>query len=114
MLKNEKIARVCHEANRAICEANEDLSQFPWPDAPTWQKDSAMRGVEWALANPHAPAAAQHEAWLTDKIRDGWVYGPVKDATKKTHPCIVPYNALSFAQRVKDHVFQAIVKSLSD
>lgn len=41
--------------------------------------------------NPDAPASAQHDSWLEEKQRDGWIWGDTKDADKKTHPCIVPY-----------------------
>jgi hypothetical protein len=110
---NEEIARVCHEANRAICEASGDHSQKPWDEAEQWQRDSALRGVEFALANPSAPASAQHDAWSADKTKDGWTHGAVKDADAKTHPCLVPYDDLPFNQRVKDHVFRAIVAAMA-
>ena len=32
----ENIARACHEANRAICEAAGDFSQKPWAEAEDW------------------------------------------------------------------------------
>jgi hypothetical protein len=106
------VARVCHEINRAICEAAGDTSQRPWLEAEAWQRESAIKGVEFAVANPNAGASAQHDAWMADKIADGWVYGPVKDAAAKTHPCLVPYDQLPFEQRVKDHTFRAIVKTM--
>lgn len=106
------IAAVCHEANRAVCEAAGDFSQKPWDEAEQWQRDSAIAGVRFALANPDAHANAQHDAWAADKLADGWVYGAVKDPVAKTHPCMVPYEDLPFGQRVKDHVFKAIVREL--
>lgn len=109
-----EIARVCHEVNRAVCEAAGDTSQKRWDDAEQWQRDSAHRGVEFALANPNAAADAQHNAWMADKLNNGWVYGPSKDATIKTHPCLVPYDELPFEQRVKDHTFRAVVAAMID
>lgn len=105
------IARICHEANRAICEAAGDHSQKPWDEAEDWQRDSALKGVIFAIENPEAPPEAQHNAWMADKIADGWVYGETKDTDARTHPCIVAYSDLPFEQRVKDHVFKAIVKT---
>jgi hypothetical protein len=107
------IAAVCHEANRAFCASLGDHSQPTWPEAPEWQADSAKKGVEFALANPDAPDSAQHDAWMADKIADGWVYGPVKDAEKKTHPCIVPFDGLPLEQQAKDKLFRSIVAALA-
>lgn len=105
----EAIARICHEANRAYCHSLGDFSQLAWDDAPAWQRESAVRGVEFNIANPDAPASASHDSWLKEKQETGWKYGPVKDPVKKEHPCYVPYEALPLEQRRKDHIFKAIV-----
>jgi len=109
----QEIARVCHEANKAICEAFGDVSQKPWNAAEQWQRDSAIKGVLFAFENPQATPADQHEAWAKDKLADGWVHGPVKDVEARTHPCLVPYADLPPEQRVKDMVFRAIVRALT-
>lgn len=106
------IAVVCHEANKAWCEENGDFSQNTWDNAEEWQQKSAITGVKFAIENPDAGYDAQHNAWTSDKIADGWVYGPVKDAEKKTHPCLVPFGELPLFQQKKDILFQAIVNAL--
>lgn len=106
------IAKVCHDANRAWCLVNGDPSQETWDRAEKWQRDSAVNGVMFALDNPDAPDSAQHDAWMADKIKDGWVYGAVKDASAKTHPCIVPFDQLPRVQQAKDKLFRAIVNAL--
>jgi len=110
--KVRKIARVCHEANRFWCMSEQDFSQKDWVEAEEWQKESAIKGVEFRLNNPEAKQDAQHNAWMQDKINDGWVYGLVKDAEKKTHPCIVPFEQLPVFQQKKDALFCAIVDAL--
>ena len=107
-----EIARVCHEANRAFCLALGDRSQFAWEDAPEWQRASAEKGVAFGLDNPDASPAAQHEAWLKEKLEQGWEYGPVNYPERKLHPNICPWDALSPGQRAKDVLFKAIVESL--
>jgi hypothetical protein len=87
--KVEAIAMVCHQANKAWCENNGDLSQNNWSEAEQWQRDSAIKGVQLRLDNPTAPASAQHDSWSKDKIDAGLVYGETKDSEKKTHPCLV-------------------------
>jgi hypothetical protein len=106
------IARVCHEVNRAYCAALGDHSQGAWEDAPEWQRVSAVAGVNAIIANPLTTPEQSHEGWLSQKVADGWVYGPVKNADAKEHPCMVPYAELPPAQRVKDHLFGAVVRSL--
>ena len=107
------IAKVCHEANRALCAGLGDNSQRPWDDAPEWQRDSAYNGVIFNINNPDAPASASHDSWLEEKRAAGWTYGPVKDAEKKEHPCFVLYEALPVEQQAKDHLFKAIVAALA-
>ena len=107
----EQIALVCHEANRAYCMTIGDYSQKPWEQADQWQRDSAIAGVMYAREHPDAPPFAQHEAWLRDKRLDGWVYGQVKDAALKTHPCMVDYDELPIEQRLKDALFVAVVRT---
>lgn len=108
-----RIARVCHEANRAYSLAigEDPATVFPeWDKAPVPIQESAILGVERALEG--ASPEQLHVSWLGSKQRDGWVYGPVKDIGKKQHPCMVAYNELPPAQRLKDALFQAIVHAL--
>jgi len=107
------IAKVCHDANRAWCAANDDHSQPAWEDAPDGQIDSAIDGVLHVLDNPYATPVSSHLNWWTHKIEDGWVYGEVKDPVAKTHPCMIPYAELPEFQRKKDALFLAIVRALA-
>ncbi|GAB3164756.1 RyR domain-containing protein [Telluribacter humicola] len=106
------IAMVCHQANKAWCEANDDQSQKDWNEAEAWQKESAIKGVEFRINNPESGESAQHDAWMADKVANGWKYGPVKDAEKKEHHCIVPFEQLPEFQQKKDKLFCAIVDAL--
>lgn len=107
------IARVCHETNRAYCEALGDNSQVAWEDAPDWQRDSAVEGVRFHIENPDAGPSASHNSWMAQKEADGWVYGEVKDEEKKTHPCMVSFFLLPVEQQAKDFIFRAIVHAMT-
>lgn len=111
-MTKQDIAQVAHEMNKAYCEAIGDNSQPSWEDAPQWQKDSALIGVDFHLDNPDASPSASHESWLKQKEAAGWKYGEVKDAEKKEHPCYVPYEQLPVEQRAKDYLFKQTVRSL--
>jgi hypothetical protein len=104
-------ARVCHEVNRAYCQAIGDDSQPSWEDAPDWQKESALLGVDLHTHNDVGPEAS-HESWMAQKIADGWEYGLVKDPVLKIHPCIKPFAELSKEQQIKDHLFRAVVHAM--
>lgn len=106
-----EIARMCHEVNRAYCAALGDTSQAPWDASPPWQKESAVNGVRFLMENSTATPEQSHQSWLVEKARDGWSYGLVKDAEKKTHPCFVPYHDLPVEQRAKDYIFGAVVRT---
>lgn len=110
--KEELIARMCHEANKAWCELHGDFSQEPWQHAEQWQRESALAGVMFRLNNPDAGKDAQHNAWMKDKVDAGWKYGEIKDVEAKTHPCIVPFDQLPEFQQKKDALFCAIVDAL--
>ncbi len=105
----ERIAKACHEINRAYCASLGDLSQPAWEDAPQWQRDSAVNGVKFHLANPAAGPDASHNAWLEEKRAAGWSYGPVKNPELLQHPCFVPYEQLPREQQAKDYLFRATV-----
>lgn len=108
------LARICHEANRAYCQSIGDDSQAVWDQAPNWQQASAIHGVQIALDNPEISPAGMHESWLLEKQANGWVYGPEKNPELKQHPCMVPYDQLPEAQRVKDKLFRGLVFMLRD
>jgi hypothetical protein len=110
----EKIAKLCHEVNKAYCHLIGDDSQLPWNAAPEWQKDSARNGVRFTIENPTAKPSASHENWLKVKLDDGWKFGPVKDVEKKEHPCCVPYEQLPEDQRRKDALFQGVVRAMTE
>ena len=111
-MKPAQIAQVAHEINRAYCASQGDTSQVAWPDAPDWQRQSALAGVAMHLANPDATPEQSHESWLAQKTAEGWAYGEVKDADKKLHPCFVPYAELPSSQKAKDYLFRGVVHAL--
>lgn len=107
MFKDE-VARVAHEVNRAYCEALGDFSHPAWEDAPSWQIDSTMEGV-----NRHWDAdvdpKASHDAWMAHKLADGWMYDPFKRIDHKLHPGLVPFDQLPRSEQVKNFLFRAVV-----
>jgi RyR domain len=114
-MKIEQAAKIAHEVNRAYCQRLGDTSQVPWEEAPDWQKQSAISGIElhWNALKQgkELPPSASHESWLKEKAETGWKYGPVKNAETKEHPCFVPYEKLPADQQTKDYLFGAVARA---
>lgn len=43
-----------------------------------------------------------HEVWAQQRMKDGWTYGEMRDADRKTHPDLVPYEELPDSEKVYD------------
>lgn len=51
-----------------------------------------------------------HDVWAQGRIAEGWTWGEERDDKRKTHPCLVPYEELSDAEREYDR--QTAVQTL--
>ena len=106
------IARVAHEVNRAYCGALGDFSQKAWVDAPEWQRENFIRGVIFQQEHSNADAEETHDAWVQEKLAQGWMWGPIKDIRKQEHPCLMAYDDLPLEDRVKNFLFRGVVDVL--
>lgn len=60
-------------------------------------------------------ARMEHERWVTEKVRNGWVQGRVRDNARRVHPDLVPWEALDEPAREKDrNAVRVIPKVLGD
>jgi RyR domain len=82
---------------------------------PSWSyRDGAFRDQfcrvierECGLDAKHDPAVL-HADWVEAYHAMGWRYGREYDTQQKTHPDMVPYEALGEKERSKDAVFVAL------
>lgn len=110
-----QIARVVHEANRALQveQADPSIPVSPsWDDLDEETRRSAVEGVQGVL-NGNTPEQS-HASWVKFKEDHGWTLGDVKDEDAKTHPLLVPYDMLPASAKVKDDLFCAIVNALAN
>lgn len=110
-----QIARVVHEANRALqIEQNDPTIPVSpsWDDLDDETRRSAIEGVTNILTGKVSSPEESHVEWMRFKQENGWTLGPVKDEGKKEHPLLVPYRELPVDQKLKDALFFAIVNAL--
>jgi hypothetical protein len=112
-MKSLHIAMIAHAVNVAYSLSLGDDSHKPWDEAPDFQKESAIAGVEFNLAHPDAGPEANHESWMAKKLEEGWTLGEEKDEEAKTHPCLVPFEDLPEEQQAKDYIFHAVVHAVN-
>ena len=43
-----------------------------------------------------------HEVWAESRMSQGWSYGEERNDALKTHPCLVPYEALPEVEKAYD------------
>lgn len=107
-----EIARVCHEANRALQEiGGDECPSLPGDTGDAEAHAVTAAGIRAILEG--ATPEQMHEAWARTREAQGWRFGPRKDSRAKTHPWLVPYGNLPESQRVKDRVFAAVVLAMS-
>ncbi len=66
------------------------------------QYESLVDGIKFALENPNITPEENHNNWMEMKIKQGWIYGNVKDFEKKTHPDLVSFDELPDIEKRKD------------
>lgn len=114
---DEELARICHEAVRAIQVIDEDsVPAQPWDSGIPDHRDATIemvRSIRYAGSSTGEVVTPLevHERWVGVMLADGWTLGP-KNTEGKTHPSLVPYEQLPFTQRARDAVFIAVVTEL--
>ena len=46
-------------------------------------------------------AEYEHELWVEERKKNGWIYGEVKDVEKQITPYLIPYNELT--EEIKEY-----------
>lgn len=117
-LPDEDVARIAHAANNALQGVIGDpWASPPWPAAEDWRRAAkihTVQAVREASAEMDVTPGDVHSEWMRWYTDRGWVYGPIKDDVLKTHPCLVPYDQLPEAEKMKDCLFLALVRLFTE
>jgi hypothetical protein len=112
--ENEEIARVIHEAHRAINIALEDPAPAePW-DALDFEHRDLVINLVKMIKGGASPDDVQEE-WIERMEGWGWVYGVEKNPTAEppTHPAMLPWGVLGKWYRAKIALAFSIVSDLA-
>ncbi len=107
----ERRAVFIYEAARIEAIASErPIVPEPWEQRDLAFRSQCITTTERICANPDTTPEAEHDLWWRAYEAMGWRYGPVRDPVAKTHPDMVPFDALEPKEREKDAVFLALCR----
>jgi hypothetical protein len=72
-----------------------DYKPKPIPTGHIVLSDEILALVELLAENAH-------DIWASERLRDGWTFGPERDDAERQHPCLVPYAQLPERERDYD------------
>jgi class 3 adenylate cyclase len=76
------------------------MSQTPYTPRPLDTSKIQLTDEVLRLAELFAENA--HDVWAQERLAEGWKFGPVRDDTKKEHPCLIPYKELPESEKRYD------------
>ena len=110
MTLNERRAIFVYEAARLQADAMyAPIVPEPWDKREKAFRDQMIPVIAMMCSDERKSSPEElHDDWVKAYEVMGWKYGPVRDKDAKTHPDMVPYDELGFAEQIKDAVFVAL------
>jgi hypothetical protein len=68
----------------------------------TYRGGRQPREMSFAADIVEELAKTEHRRWMTERQRNGWTYGEVRDNARKRHPLFVDWDHLSEVEKDKD------------
>jgi hypothetical protein len=97
----EELPEDYREANRAqVRDVPQKLNALGYEIAPA----QGMRASEIVIPDVllEELAIREHDRWMSDRVRNGWTYAPLRDNAAKKHPLLVPWAELTDVEKEKD------------
>lgn len=92
------VARICHETNRAYRKFLGESDSGAWGDVAEEKRQSAIRGVQFAIDNPRLTPGQSHDRWMEEAVNAG-------------HINMKPFHELDSEQQAKDAIFLGVVNA---
>lgn len=109
-IKIINIAKECHLKNNELMLMNGEVPLTDdWYGLDDHTKNMSIKSVIKILNNPEITAKDLHDEWISNKIKDGWIYGEEKNLELKTHPSIIDFESLNDIDKLKDQYFIDVV-----
>lgn len=104
-------------AARAAYTAQQTYLASRGEDVPVWdaaeqgRRAAAFQSALSIIQNNFKDAGIAHSLTVNAMKQDGWVAGPVPDASHKTHPDLVAWDELPEWKRLRSELFFNVVRS---
>ncbi len=108
----ELILTVVHNANAVLKKINGEKHE-ELADMEPARRAGIKAAIKYALENDTTPEES-HNKWLVAQEALGYKYGVEIDRVNLLHPCMVPYEQLPAAQKLKDDMFMSIINSFKE
>ena len=105
----ELILTVVHNANAVLKKINGEKHE-ELADMESARRAGMKAAIKNALITDTTPEQS-HINWLAAQEALGYKYGVSIDRINLLHPCMVPYDQLPEAQKLKDDLFMSIINS---
>ena len=105
------ITKIVYEAARLEAKwSGRSVVPEPWEERDEDFRDQMIEVVEDYLKMDKLPTPEEaHDSWVKAYEKMGWKYGEKRDPVLKTHPDMVPFDALPLDEQQKDAIFLAFV-----
>ena len=99
----ESLSPFLKASNRAAADSLATKLALLLPEAQEVTPEACSRAYAlWQASGRDAFRRNEHERWSRFYRYYNWQYGPEKNEQARTHPCLVPYDSLSPAEKEKD------------
>lgn len=119
LLDAEEIAQIAHAAVVVYREMAGLDPEPSWGELSEedqlYRRILVLKDIMPGASNPdsHSFSGMLHDAWLAQKLRDSWTWGPSRDEEARTDPRILPYTHLTKAEQWVWVVFRDVCRAFA-